>query len=182
MINRKFYFQFLLFILIFMISHPFVEGKEDPLFLKAGIQPMKEKLAPNFRFENLSGQKVELKQLKGKVLLLNFWATWCGPCKEEMPSMDALYQLFKEKEFIFLTISVDYEDKKKVKEFIDKHRYSFPVLIDSTCLSLDLFSVKAIPTTFLIDKKGMMIGRAVGPKNWNSPEVVSILNMLLGKK
>ena len=164
-----------------MISHSFVEGKEDPLFLKAGIQPIKDKMAPNFRLENLNGQKVELKQLKGKVIFLNFWATWCGPCKEEMPSMEALYQQFKGKEFIFLAISVDYENKQKVKEFIEKHNYLFPVLIDPGCVTLDLFAVKAIPTTFLINKKGMIIGRAVGPKNWKGPEVVSLLNLLLEK-
>ncbi len=173
-----------LFALLFVLSvSPPAHSEGDELFSKIGIQPMKDKRkAPDCSLEALSGERIQLKALKGKMIFLNFWVTWCGPCKEEMPSMEALYQQFKEKEFIFLTISVDYEDKKKVKEFIDRHHYLFPVLIDPECLTLELFAVKAIPTTFLINKKGMMIGRAVGPKNWKSPEVVSILNLLVEKK
>src|SRR3990172_6948806 len=153
MINRKFYCQFLFFIFIFLISHSIVEGGEDPLFLKAGIQPIKEKLAPNFRLENLNGQKVELKQFKGKIIFLNFWATWCGPCKEEMPSLEVLHRQFKERNFVLLTISVDYEGLKPVQEFINKHHYTFPVLLDSKCEALYLFEVKGIPTTFIINMK-----------------------------
>ncbi|MDI7260769.1 MAG: TlpA disulfide reductase family protein [Thermodesulfobacteriota bacterium] len=182
MINRRVYFRSFVLILILLMPHSFVEGGEDPLFLKAGIQPVKDnKKAPDFRLEDLSGKKVELKHFKGKVVFLNFWATWCGPCKEEMPSMEALYQKFREKNFVFLTISVDYEDRKKVKGFIDKHHYTFPVLIDSKSLTLDLYGVKGIPTTILIDKKGRMVGRAIGPKDWKHPEIVNILNQLIEK-
>jgi peroxiredoxin len=161
--------------------HSFAEGGEDPLFLKAGIQTVNHKKAPDFRLEELSGKKVELKHFKGQVVFLNFWATWCSPCKEEMPSMEALYQKFKERGFVFLTISVDYEEKKKVKEFIDKHHYTFPVLIDPKCFTLDLYGVKGIPTTILIDKKGRIVGKKIGSKNWNSPEIISVLNQLIGK-
>jgi peroxiredoxin len=98
-----------------------------------------------------------------------------------MPSMEALYNQFKEKDFVFLAISVDYEGVKPVKEYIEKQRYTFPVLIDPKCETLDLFEVKGIPTTFLIDKKGIMIGRAIGPKDWKRPEVISILTLLIEK-
>jgi thiol-disulfide isomerase/thioredoxin len=154
----------------------------DSLLQKAEIKSIKgNPIAPNFSLEDLHGKKVDLKQFKGKVVFLNFWATWCGPCKEEMPSMEALCEKFKGNPFIFLTISVDYEEKKKVKEFIDKHRYTFPVLIDPKCFTLDLYGVKGIPTTILIDKKGNMIGRSVGPKDWNHPGIVSIVNYLIEK-
>jgi cytochrome c biogenesis protein CcmG/thiol:disulfide interchange protein DsbE len=169
-------------ILIILALHSSTEGVEDPLFSKIGIIPIKNnKKAPNFYLENLSGKKVELNHLKGKVIFLNFWATWCSPCKEEMPSMEYLYQQFKEKDFIFLTISVDYEGKKRIKEFIERERYTFPVLLDPKCETFDLYKVKGIPTTFLVDKKGMMIGKAIGPRDWKSPEVVSLLNRLIGK-
>jgi peroxiredoxin len=153
----------------------------DDLFSKIGVQSIKNKKAPNFCLKGLNGKQVELKSLKGKVIFLNFWATWCGPCKEEMPSMEALYQQFKEKDFVFLTISVDYGDGKNVKEFIEKHHFAFPVLLDPKCETLDLFAVKGIPTTMIIDKKGMMIGKAIGPRNWKKPEVISFLNVLLEK-
>ena len=136
-------------------------------------------MAPNFCLEGLNGRKVELKTFKGKVIFINFWATWCGPCKEEMPSMEALYQQYKEKDFVFLTISVDYGEIKQVKEFIKQNRYTFPVLLDPKCETFDVFRVKGIPTTLIIDKKGRMIGKAVGPRNWKSPEFTLLLNMLI---
>jgi len=175
------YFRSFVLIFILLVTHSFAEGKGDPLFLKAGIQTVNHKKAPDFCLEELSGKKVELKHFKGQVVFLNFWATWCGPCKEEMPSMEALYQRFKEKGFVFLAISVDYEEKKKVKEFIDKHRYTFPVLVDPKNHTLDLYRIRGIPATILIDKKGRMVGSVIGSKNWNSPEIVSVLNQLIEK-
>ena len=179
--NKTFYLKFSFIILSLLVLHSPAEGM-DTLLQKAGIKPTKgSQTAPNFSLEDLNGKKVDLKQFRGKVVFLNFWATWCGPCKEEMPSMEALYQKFKERGFVFLAISVDYEEKKKVKEFIDKHHYTFPVLIDSKCLTLDLYGVKGIPTTILIDKKGRMVGSAVGPRDWKHPEIISILNQLIDK-
>jgi cytochrome c biogenesis protein CcmG/thiol:disulfide interchange protein DsbE len=183
MTHRKIFFLSLFTILIIFSALSFSsEIKREDLFSKAGIQAIKSgKKAPNFRLEDLKGKKVELKHFKGKVVFLNFWATWCGPCKEEMPSMEFLYNQFKEKDFVFLSISVDYAGVKPVKEFIEKHRYTFPVLTDPKCEVLDLFEVKGIPTTLLIDKKGIMIGKAIGPKDWKRPELISILNLLIEK-
>jgi len=179
MTNKIFSFCSLFTILFLLVLHTPVEGAKT-LFEKAGIQPIKGKpMAPHFSLDNLDGKKVELKQYRGKIVFLNFWATWCGPCKEEMPSMEALYQKFKERGFAFLAISVDYDEKKKVKEFMDKHHYTFPVLIDPRSLTLDLYKVREIPTTILIDKKGKMVGKAIGPKDWNHPEIVNILNQLI---
>lgn len=122
-----------------------------------------------------------MKQFKGKVILLNFWATWCSPCKEEMSSLEWLQNHFKEKDFILLTISVDYGGVKAVKEFMHQNQYTFPVLFDSRQEVYDLFKVKGIPTTFLIDKRGVVLGKTIGPRNWRSPEVVSLLNQFIGK-
>jgi peroxiredoxin len=157
-------------------------GSTDALFPSAGIIPVgDEKKAPNFHLEDIRGEKIELKYFRGKVIFLNFWATWCGPCKEEMPSIEALYNQFKEKNFIFLTVSVDYGGVKLVKEFVEKWHYTFPVLLDPKCEILDLYKVRGIPATFLIDKKGMMVGKAIGPRDWKKPEFISILNILLEK-
>lgn len=176
---RKF-FIFFLFGLILSTPSISADIKREDLFSKGGIQLVKSgKKAPNFCLEDLKGKKSELKHQRGKVVFLNFWATWCGPCKEEMPSMEELCKQFKDKDFVFLTISVDYAGIKPVKDFIKKHRYTFPVLIDPKCETLDLFEVKEIPTTFLIDKRGIVIGKAIGPKDWKRSEIVSIVNLLL---
>jgi len=170
-------------ILILLVNFSFTaEGGEDDLFSKIRINPIKgDKKAPDFSLKDLSGKKVGIKQFKGKIIFLNFWATWCGPCKEELPGLEVLHRQFKEKNFVLLTISVDYEGLKPVQEFIDKHQYTFPVLLDPKCETLDLFEVKGIPTTFIIDMKGRLIGRAIGPRDWKSPEVFSLLNQLMGK-
>jgi peroxiredoxin len=180
MIGKKAFFYSLFILIIFSTLSFSSEGSREELFSKIGIQPVKgDSTAPNFSLEDLKGKKFDSKNLKGKVVFLNFWATWCGPCKEEMPSMEALWQQFKGKDFVFLGISVDYEGRKPVKEFIERRRYTFPVLLDPKCEILDLYKVKGIPTTFIIDKKGRMIGRAVGPRNWKNPEVISLLNLLI---
>ena len=93
--------------------------------------------------------------------------------------MEALYQQFKEKDFVFLTISVDYGGVNAVKEFIKKNHYTFPVLLDPKCETFEVLKVKGIPTTIIIDKKGGMIGKAVGPRNWKNSEFISLLKMLL---
>jgi peroxiredoxin len=179
----KIFFYFLFVIFIFLLNLPFAaEGGQEDLFSKIKISPIKgDKKAPDFSLKDLTGEKVELGQFKGKVIFLNFWATWCSPCKEEMPSMEVLYQQFKEKNFILLTISVDYGGLKPVQEFINTYHYTFPVLLDPKCKTLNLFQVKGIPTTFIIDKKGRIVGKAVGPRDWKSPEVISLINLLIEK-
>jgi cytochrome c biogenesis protein CcmG/thiol:disulfide interchange protein DsbE len=179
--GRGLLFRFVIAIVIFISLHGLVEGGKDDLFLNTEVHSIKNKKAPNFCLKGLNEKKIELKNFKGKVVFLNFWATWCGPCKEEMPSMETLYQQFKEKDFIFLTISLDYGEETEVREFIEKHHYHFPVLLDPKCETLDLYEVKEIPTTIIIDKEGIMIGKATGPRNWKHPGVISFLNLLLEK-
>ncbi len=182
MTNKILFLSPLFTIVILLVLHSHAEEMEA-LFEKARIQPIKgEQMAPNFSLENIDGKKISLRQYRGMIVFLNFWATWCGPCKEEMPSMEALHQKFKGDQFIFFAISVDYEEKKKVKEFIDKHRYTFPVLTDPKGLTLDLYKVKGIPATILIDKKGRIIGRAIGPRDWNHTDIHTLLKVLLERK
>ncbi len=179
---KKIFFHFFFVIFLFLSLNVQADGREDDLFLKIKISPIKgDKRAPDFSLKDLNSRKVGLKQFREKIIFLNFWATWCGPCKEEMPSLEVLYQQFKEKNFILLAISVDYEGLKPVQEFINKHLYTFPVLLDPKCETLDLFEVKGIPTTFIINKKGKMIGRAIGPRDWKSPDVISLINLLIEK-
>jgi peroxiredoxin len=180
---RKKIFSSSIFVFIFLlVLYLPVEGGEEDLFSKIKISSIKgDKKVLDFSLEDLNGKKVGLKQFKGKVVFLNFWATWCGPCREEMPGLEVLHQRFKEKNFVLLSVSVDYEGAKPVREFINKHRYSFPVLLDPKCETLDLFEVKGIPTTFIIDKKGRMVGRAIGPRDWKSPDVFSLINLLMEK-
>ncbi len=171
--------------LIFLIAILFAfnlpaNADESSLFSKIGANPIKDhRKTPNVCLEGLNGEKVQLAALKGKVIFLNFWATWCGPCREEMPSMEALYQHYKERDFLFLTISIDYEGRELVRKFIERHRYRIPILLDPAGKTLELFEISRIPATLIIDRNGRMIGRVIGPRNWSSPEVFSLVNQML---
>ncbi len=178
----KIFYLFIFILFPFMSLNVQADGKEEDFYSKIGIIPIKgDKKAPDFSLQDLNGKKFSLNQFKGKVIFINFWATWCGPCKEEMPSMEVLHQQFKGKNFVLLAVSVDYGGQQLVKEFINKYQYTFPVLIDPKCKTLDLFQVKGIPATFLIDKNWKLLGKAIGPKDWRSPEVASLINLLIQK-
>lgn len=181
MIKKLFYLTFAIFLLI-LFTLP-VHSEDGKLFAKIGIQPVREKKkAPPCWLESLNGEKVQLSDLKHKIIFLNFWATWCGPCKKEMPSIETLYQRYKERDFTFVTISVDYEGPEPVRKFIEKHRYRFPVLLDPKGKTLDLFQINKIPATLIIDRKGKVIGRVIGSRNWSSPEVFSMIDWMLNQE
>lgn len=153
---------------------------ESGLFSKIGANPIKNhKKTPNFCLEELNGEKVQLAAFKGKIIFLNFWATWCDPCREEMPSMEALYQHYKETDFLFLTISIDYGGRETVRKFIERHRYRLRILLDPAGKTLELFEISKIPSTLIIDRNRRMIGRVIGPRNWSSPEVFSLVDQML---
>jgi thiol-disulfide isomerase/thioredoxin len=122
--RKGFLICFLFFLILFC---PLLSAnRDDDLFLKLKIQQMKDrKKAPEFSLEGLSGRKVELKNFQGRIVFLTFWATWCGPCKQELPSIEALHQRFKGKDFVVLTVAVDLEGAIPVEKFIAKQGYSF---------------------------------------------------------
>ena len=176
MIKKSYYFL-IAFLLLF--SFP-AFSQERGLYSKIGIQSVKDNTkAPDFSLEGLNVKTVQLSALRGNVILLNFWATWCGPCKDEMPSMQALYQRYKEKDFILLAISVDEGSPAAAKKFIQQNRYRFPVLLDPAGKTLDLYDIDKLPATVIIDKKGRMIGKAIGPRDWGRPEVFSLIDQML---
>jgi peroxiredoxin len=155
---------------------------DDDLFSRLKIdRSVIPKEAPGFRLEELNGGKVQLRDYKGKVICLTFWATWCGPCKEELPSLEALHQQSKGKDLVVLTVAVDFNGSIPVKKFMAKQGYDFQVLLDSKNEVLDLYRVERIPTSFLIDRKGRIAGKVLGPRNWRSPEAITLLNRMIAE-
>jgi peroxiredoxin len=113
----------------------------------------------DFTLTDLNGKNWTLKSLSGKVVLVNFWATWCPPCRKEMPDLDVLYQRFEESGLVILAISD--EDSGKVKQFIADHKVSYPVLLDPGRKVNELFRVQGIPKSFLYDRKGNVVAQAI---------------------
>lgn len=135
----------------------------------------------DFEAADLDGKKVKISDFKGKVVMLNFWATWCPPCKKEMPSMETLYQTLKhEKDFIMLAVDL-MEDPELVKDFVKRYNYHFPVLLDELGTGGKLYDVQAIPTTVIIDRRGNVIGGARGAMDWSSQAMVDGFKALLKK-
>ena len=150
------------------------------LFSASAAAQVKEgENAPNFTLKNLDGKEISLNQFRGKHVLINFWATWCGPCKIEMPSLEALYERFKDRNFVLLAISNDMFGANIVKPFVKAHNINFPVLLDQRLKVSNAFGVVSLPTTFMIDPQGKIIGTLFGAEDWATPSNILYFENLL---
>jgi thiol-disulfide isomerase/thioredoxin len=151
-------------------------------FKLAGINVQNRMVAArDFSVTMLDGTSQSLRALKGKVVFLNFWATWCGPCRAEMPSITNLYQHFKNSDFVILAIDIQ-ESKEDVAAFMSKMRLPFPAALDSSGKVSQLYNVSAIPTTYIIDRDGYVVAMTRGSMEWNTPAVFSAIDKLLAYK
>ncbi len=118
--------------------------------------------APDFTLQTLDGDSVSLSDYRGKLVMLNFWASWCPPCNSEMPDLQRYYEQHKDEDFIIL--GVNYQDSPdKVQAFVEKYGVTFPILLDSDGRVANLFGVQGLPTSFFVDKAGNVIGYQPGP-------------------
>ena len=136
-------------------------------------------LAPRFTLRNLKGNLEGLDDHLGKVIIVNFWATWCTPCVKEMPSFENLYRRFRSKGLTILAVSLDKSSSSKVQEFADKYKLSFPVLLDTDGVAEKLYPSFTIPFTYVVDKQGRVVARVDGGKNWESLETFEAVEHLL---
>ncbi len=128
--------------------------------------------APGFTLKDMDGKKFSLKDYRGKVVLLNFWATWCPPCRREMPSIERLHQYFKGKDFVVLALN-QMESGDQVFTFTGDLGVdlTFPILFDKDSSVSRAYGVQGLPTTYIIDKKGNVRFRAIGGREFDHPEV-----------
>jgi peroxiredoxin len=155
---------------------------KDSSFNLSGSPPLGKSLpAPDFTLPNLDGKMVSLVDYKGKVILLNIWATWCPPCVEEMPSMEKLYQELREEGFEILAVSVDASGDKVVTPFMKKHKLSFPALTDTGGAVKILYQTTGVPESFIIDKDGIIVEKIIGPRDWATPGAISYFRNLIQK-
>jgi thiol-disulfide isomerase/thioredoxin len=134
--------------------------------------------AAPFDLTSLDGRSLQLADLKGKVVLVNFWATWCGPCKEEMPAFERLRQQLDPTRFALLTITTDLQ-REGIKQFLANLHVHLPVLFDDNQDVSQAYLVRALPTTVLIDGRGALVGRAVGPREWDSAQAIHLLQGMM---
>ncbi len=135
----------------------------------------------NFTVKDLNGKRMEFKDLQGKVIFLNLWATWCAPCRSEMAAIHQLYESMDKEKVSFVMLSLDRDEHlEKVKSYINSRSFTFPVYMPSGYL-VDQLQVPSIPTTFIINKEGLIDLKEVGMKNYNTPKFKKYLEDLVAR-
>jgi peroxiredoxin len=137
--------------------------------------------AKEFQLNDLTGKQHQLNKMRGKVVIINFWATWCIPCRTEMPSMNRAWKALSDKDVVMLAINFG-ESKKAVSDFVKAVPIDFPVLLDETNTVSSDWNVTGMPTTMVIDQQGNIVDRIVGPKEWDSPQILKAIEELSSKK
>lgn len=136
---------------------------------------------PDLKFKDENGKTISLKSLKGKVVFINLWATWCPPCIHEMPSINELRKIFRDNnDVVFLMVDVDGKIEKS-KEWMKSKKFDLPVYVPDGEIPRELFS-GSIPTTIIVDKQNNIIARQVGGADYSSKEVVDLVTKLLNEK
>jgi peroxiredoxin len=138
------------------------------------------KVAPDFDLPDLEDTYVRLSDFRGKVVFLNFWATWCKPCREEMPSMEVLYRNFKQDGLVVLAVSIDrVTTKQEIPPFVKSLNLTFPVLIDSWGQTDKRYKLMGVPETYIIDQQGILREKVIGPRDWTRLDNLEMVTALL---
>ncbi|MDR0551303.1 MAG: TlpA family protein disulfide reductase [Spirochaetaceae bacterium] len=138
----------------------------------------KPRRAKDWTLKTLAGNSITLSALKGKIVLVNFWATWCPPCRAEMPSMETFYRHFKDAGLEFAAVDI-MESELNVGDFVRKSGYTFPVALDLDGKVSNAYGIQAVPSTFIVNKNGEIIASVVGGRDWDSPEIFAAFEILL---
>jgi thiol-disulfide isomerase/thioredoxin len=126
----------------------------------------------------MNGRNVSLSDFRGKIVFLNFWTTWCPTCRIEMPSMEKLHRKLKDKDFAMVTVNLQ-ESASQVKTFFKEFKLTFTALLDLTGEVGVAFGIRAIPTTYILDKTGRIIGQVLGPREWDSKDAIALFEALI---
>ena len=133
----------------------------------------------DFTLPDMNGEPVHLAALRGKVVFINVWTTWCPPCVEEMPTIQRLYEQMHPKGLVVLAINMDALGRQTVEPFLDRRRLTFPVLLDPESRTERLYRTAGVPESFIVDKAGLLVEKIVGPRDWAHPEILALFERLL---
>ncbi|MBA7538835.1 Thiol-disulfide oxidoreductase ResA [subsurface metagenome] len=153
----------------------------DSAFYALGFRlPEKTLPAVDFELEDLGGNLISLSSMRGKVIFLNFWATWCPPCRAEMPSMEELYNRFASRDFEIVAVDLQ-EKNKQVSKFVNDNGLTFKILLDKTGNIGAAYGARSIPTTYIIDRDGSVLARTLGGREWDTEEVFDLFEKILSR-
>lgn len=146
----------------------------------AQLKPTKPRAAPELNLPTLEGGRVNLAGLRGRVVLVNFWAVWCPPCRKEMPSMERLSKLMAQRPFTILASNAG-ETPEQIRSFLKEVPLTFPILLDQDSARMKAWRVFVLPTSFLVDKQGQIRYSLSGHIEWDEPEAVAVIEKLLAE-
>jgi len=178
--SKKNYLLYLLLaVLAIVVIYRIHNTADSQIQIKSQVGSEIGMQAPDFTLRNLNGNLERLSSFKDKVIILNFWATWCAPCLEEMPAFEKIYRRYRSQGLTVIAVSLDKGDTSKVEKFVDEHSLTFPVLLDLDGIAEKIYPSFTIPFTYVIDKKGIIVARVDGEKNWSSNETFAALDVLI---
>jgi peroxiredoxin len=141
------------------------------------IRPSRQKVAEDFTLKTSGGGPFRLSDHRGKAVLVNFWATWCAPCREEMPAMERLYQRHRDRGLVLVAISLD-ADPSVVPSYVKASKLTFSIALDPGAEVANKYGVRALPSSFVIDRQGTMTALALGPRAWDNDAAHSLVEAL----
>lgn len=166
---------------IFPVASEGVGGEIDRLLKDMSIAKVPQITIPvEINLKDMHGNMVRLSDFRGKIVFLNFWTTWCPPCREEMPAMEKLHQRLKGGDFVMVGINLQ-EPASLVRAFFKKFKLTFISLLDSDGAVGRTFAIRSIPTTLILDKEGRIMGAALGARKWDSRKAIALFDHLIGK-
>ena len=176
----KGYFAILLTAALFTLLSPSPSlGQWQEAFQKLGLAPEPDPHpAPRFQSTTPDGKKMGTDEIQGKLVLLNFWATWCPPCRLEMPSMEKLYQELKGEGLEIVAVNF-MENEKPIRAFLKENGFTFPVILDKKGEIAQRYGVHALPVTFMIGRKGNLLAKSIGYKDWHAQKTRKVFKSLL---
>lgn len=168
-----------LFALIFITSpNVYAHHGDMKLVLDIASNPQK---VDEISTQNLKNLPIKLSDFQGKVIFLNFWATWCVPCKKEMPDMKRLEKKINDPRFVIVTVNMQ-EPPEKIQKFYEDLKFSFITMLDPDGKIFERYRVNQLPITYIISKQGFVVARAAGPRNWASQNSIDYFTHLLNEK
>jgi peroxiredoxin len=141
--------------------------------------PQQRLVAPDFNLLTPAGQPLQLFSFSGKLILLNFWASYCAPCREEMPALERLWKKYQQQGLVVLAVAADAGDASRLVDYLQSMGYTFPVVLDSDAKVRQRYEVQALPTTYIIGRDGRFVGRVLGARDWYSQEAKTLVQALL---
>ncbi len=166
------------FSIIFVASLIVAGGESSAQAPGKGLTALPERVpAPDFELKDLDGATHRLFDYRGKVVIVNFWATWCPPCREEMPSMQRAWEQLQDEGIVMLAVDVG-EDEDRVFEFTASYPVEFPLLLDEQSRVIGSWPVAGLPTTFVVDTEGRLAYRAIGGRKWDAPALLKLVRAL----